>query len=130
MYDILQLNDMILPELKEIADKLKIRGADKLEKQELILKVLDAQALNPVVQEESERSKDRMKKPRLRKPIDPDLKAKTEKGDSDMLNSSEEEEGAVSRNVSEESELNKESSNGESANTYETTSNYERTTDE
>ena len=47
MYDILQLNDMILPELQEVAEKLKIKGSDKLEKQELILKVLDAQALNP-----------------------------------------------------------------------------------
>ena len=43
---------MILPELKKVADKLKIKGVDKLEKQELILKVLDAQALNPSAAQE------------------------------------------------------------------------------
>ena len=54
MYDILQLNDMILPELKDIAENLKIKGADQMEKQELILKVLDAQALNPAAPAEAE----------------------------------------------------------------------------
>jgi transcription termination factor Rho len=77
MYDILQLNDLILPELRELAQKLKIKGGDKLEKQDLILKILDAQALNPEVQAESAKPKDKMKKPRTRKPIDPDLKTKT-----------------------------------------------------
>ena len=37
MYDILQLNEMILPELRDISEKLKIKGTEKLEKQELIL---------------------------------------------------------------------------------------------
>src|SRR5688572_2073816 len=110
MYDILQLNDMILPELKEIADKLKIKGSDKLEKQELILKVLDAQALNPSASQETDRPKDKMKKPRLRKPIDPDLKSKTDK-DDDLLE--DEEESSTSETVREVSESNNESSNGE-----------------
>ncbi len=80
MYDILQLNDMILPELKEIADKLKIKGTDKLEKQELILKVLDAQALSTdAATTEKPKEKDKPKKTRARKPIDPDLKPKPEK---------------------------------------------------
>ena len=78
MYDILQLNDMILPELREVAEKLKVKGSDKLEKQELILKVLDAQALNPAAQAETDKPKATAKKPRPRKPIDPDLKEKTE----------------------------------------------------
>ncbi len=81
MYDILQLNDMILPELKEIAEKLKIKGTDKLEKQAIILKILDAQALSPELQaasEEAPKDKDK-KKTRARKPIDPDLKKKAEK---------------------------------------------------
>ncbi|NNC94360.1 MAG: transcription termination factor Rho [Chitinophagales bacterium] len=47
MYDILQLNEMILPELKEIAGDLKIKNAKNLEKTELIHKILDAQALQP-----------------------------------------------------------------------------------
>lgn len=35
MYDILQLNDMILPELLEVAEKLKIKNSGNLEKQDL-----------------------------------------------------------------------------------------------
>jgi transcription termination factor Rho len=45
MYDILQLNDMLVPELQDIADQLKIHNFKKLEKQELIYKILDKQAL-------------------------------------------------------------------------------------
>ena len=78
MYDILQLNDMILPELREIAEKLKVKASEKMEKQDLILKILDAQALNPEVQEEAHKAKDKAKKPRTRKPIDPELKKKEE----------------------------------------------------
>lgn len=45
MYDILQLNDMLLPELQDIADELKIQDSKKLNKQELVYKILDKQAL-------------------------------------------------------------------------------------
>jgi transcription termination factor Rho len=45
MYDILQLNDMLVPELLDIAEQLKIAGAKKLEKQDLVYKILDKQAL-------------------------------------------------------------------------------------
>lgn len=45
MYDILQLNDMIVPELLDIAEKLDISNAKKLEKQDLIYKILDKQAV-------------------------------------------------------------------------------------
>jgi transcription termination factor Rho len=45
MYDILQLNDMLVPELLDIAEQLKITGVKKLEKQELIYKILDKQAI-------------------------------------------------------------------------------------
>ena len=46
MYDILQLNDMLVPELLDIAEQLKISGAKKLDKQELVYKILDKQALS------------------------------------------------------------------------------------
>ena len=36
MYDILQLNDMLVPELKEIAEKLEIANYKKLAKQDFI----------------------------------------------------------------------------------------------
>ena len=45
MYDILQLNDMLVPELLNIAEQLKIAGAKKLDKQELVYKILDKQAV-------------------------------------------------------------------------------------
>jgi len=45
MYDILQLNDMLVPELLDIAEQLDISNAKKLDKQELIYKILDKQAI-------------------------------------------------------------------------------------
>ena len=45
MYDILQLNDMIVPELLDIAEQLKIPNAKKMNKQELVYKILDNQAI-------------------------------------------------------------------------------------
>jgi transcription termination factor Rho len=45
MYDILQLNDMLVPELLDIAEQLKIPNAKKLDKQELVYKILDKQAV-------------------------------------------------------------------------------------
>lgn len=45
MYDILQLNDMLVPELLDIAEQLKIPNAKKLDKQELVYKILDKQAI-------------------------------------------------------------------------------------
>jgi transcription termination factor Rho len=45
MYDILQLNDMLVPELLDIAEQLKIPNAKKLNKQELVYKILDSQAI-------------------------------------------------------------------------------------
>jgi transcription termination factor Rho len=46
MYDILQLNDMLVPELKDLAERLGLKGYKRLNKQELIYKILDEQALN------------------------------------------------------------------------------------
>ena len=45
MYDILQLNDMLVPELLDIAENLKILNPKKLGKQDLIYKILDKQAI-------------------------------------------------------------------------------------
>lgn len=47
MYDILQLNDMLVPELHDIAEHLSIPDAKHLNKQDLIYKILDKQALTP-----------------------------------------------------------------------------------
>lgn len=45
MLDILQLNDMLVPELRELAEKLGLKGYKRLNKQELIYKILDHQAI-------------------------------------------------------------------------------------
>ncbi len=128
MYDILQLNDMILPELREIGDTLKIKNADKLEKQELILKILDAQALSPTAQAEADKPKDKMKKPRTRKPIDPDLKSKADKPEGETGEIPAVEEAAEDTQQTSTSEV--EVSNDEINSGFENTSNYERTNDE
>ena len=62
MYDISQLNDMLVPELLDIAEELKISNPKKLEKQDLIYKILDAQASKASETKE-------VKKTRTRKPI-------------------------------------------------------------
>jgi transcription termination factor Rho len=45
MYDILQLNDMLVPELLDIAEQLNIPNTKKMDKQELVYKILDGQAI-------------------------------------------------------------------------------------
>ena len=57
MYDILQLNEMLVPELKQVAEQLDIDGFKKLTKQELIYKILDQQAISGASEEE-ERKKE------------------------------------------------------------------------
>ncbi len=45
MYDILQLNDMLVPELRDIAEQLGLKSYKRLSKQELVYKILDEQAI-------------------------------------------------------------------------------------
>jgi len=45
MYDILELNKMLVPELKEIAKNLNIKRLETLRKQDLVYKILDQQAI-------------------------------------------------------------------------------------
>jgi transcription termination factor Rho len=45
-YDILQLNDMLVPELLDVAENLKIKNSRTMDKQTLIYKILDHQALD------------------------------------------------------------------------------------
>ncbi len=61
MYDIIALDSMELPELKDIAKQLNIPKVDKFSKQEIIYKILDYQALNPT-QEILEQEKKSVKK--------------------------------------------------------------------
>lgn len=78
MYDILQLNDMLVPELKEIADQLKIENYKNLDKQDLIYKILDHQAMTPEGGADSRSRKNPRKKTPHPKPEDVPLKTENE----------------------------------------------------
>ncbi|MGC4101050.1 transcription termination factor Rho [Ferruginibacter sp.] len=57
MYDISQLNDLLVPELLDIADQLTISNAKKLNKQDLINQILDKQSLMSTAKNEEEKPK-------------------------------------------------------------------------
>ncbi|MFH1319471.1 MAG: transcription termination factor Rho [Bacteroidota bacterium] len=61
MYDILELNKMLVSELKKIADILDINKYESLKKDDLIYKILDHQAVNPP--EENISAKEDIKQP-------------------------------------------------------------------
>ncbi len=67
MYDILQLNDMLVPELLDIAEQQDISNAKKLEKQELIYKILDKQTIMST--EKKEADVEKTKRKRVAKPV-------------------------------------------------------------
>lgn len=48
MYNIGELNQKLISELRELAEKFKIKSYKTLSKEELIYKILDQQALLPV----------------------------------------------------------------------------------
>ncbi len=62
MYDILQLNDLLVPELLDIAEQLSISNAKKLNKQDLIYKILDKQAIMNAAQKPTEDDKPKRKR--------------------------------------------------------------------
>jgi transcription termination factor Rho len=56
MYDILELNKKVLPELREIAKELDIPKVELLKKQDLIYKILDQQALKNSLERKIEKT--------------------------------------------------------------------------
>jgi len=71
MYDILELNKKLLPELKEIAKQLNIKRVESLKKQDLIYKILDQQAINA---SQNSKNQDKNRKIELKKPVDQPVK--------------------------------------------------------
>ena len=65
MYDILQLNDMLVPELLDIAEQLKIPGSKKLDKQELVYKILDKQAVTASETKSTDAADEKPKRKRI-----------------------------------------------------------------
>ncbi|MFO7978525.1 MAG: transcription termination factor Rho [Bacteroidales bacterium] len=70
MYDIVELNSKLLTELRDIAKGLDIKKVESYKKQDLIYKILDAQALNPskVLEETPDTSDRDAQRPRKRVP--------------------------------------------------------------
>lgn len=64
MYNIIDLNGMSIPELREVADKLTIPDYEDLRKKDLILKILDVQALKPLASKSENKSGDDFNKNR------------------------------------------------------------------
>ena len=82
MYDIISLGNKDLQEIKEIARQLNIPKVDKLNKQELVYKILDYQALNPskdiLDQEKKTTVRREFRQRRQRTPGRPKIKPVTE----------------------------------------------------
>lgn len=76
-YDINQLQDMIVPELNDIAEQLGVANFKKLEKQELIYKIIDKQAATASEGATESAPTKRIKKARVKKAIAADDTAPT-----------------------------------------------------
>ena len=64
-YNILELNEKLLPELQSIAEELGIKKVSSLKKEELVYRILDEQAISYAgIQAEKMKEKE-AKKPRL-----------------------------------------------------------------
>ncbi|HTO15484.1 MAG TPA: transcription termination factor Rho [Edaphocola sp.] len=74
-YDINQLQDMIVPELNDIAEELGVKNFKKLEKQELIFKIIDQQASTAAEEPVEKKPKKTVKKKSTIKksPIKPEV---------------------------------------------------------
>ncbi len=85
MYDILELNKKLLPELRQIAKDLKIKRVESFKKQDLIYKILDEQAIQSTQPKKTSKPE---RKPKSVNPRRPRVnKAKSEEGSSKTINS-------------------------------------------
>ena len=71
MYDILQLNDLLVPELVDIAEGLSIPNSKKMNKQDLVYKILDKQAV--MTAEKSSPEGEKPKRKRIVKAATPNV---------------------------------------------------------
>ncbi len=71
MYDILQLNDMLVPELLDIAEQKNISNAKTLDKQDLIYQILDKQTLMNNTEDNAEKKAAIGDKPRRKRIVKP-----------------------------------------------------------
>src|ERR1035437_2253416 len=78
MYDIIELNNKLATELKDIAKELNVPKYEALKKQELIYKILDQQALHPAPEDLQIEKKERSRIFRPKKKIVPEHHLKPE----------------------------------------------------
>ncbi len=79
MYDILELNKKLLPDLRQIAKELKIKRVESLRKQDLIYKILDQQAITATESKRGEKKTSKERKPQAERSKKETGKAKREK---------------------------------------------------
>ncbi len=99
MFDILQLNDMLVPELRELAEQLGLKGYKRLNKQELIYKILDHQAVSGESEEEQASSNEPQPTPKGNKSSSrqwSSQKQKEKEQAPDTTNENENENGSAS----------------------------------
>lgn len=109
MLDILQLNDMLVPELKDLAEKLGLKSYKRLSKQDLIYKILDHQAVNGKTATTAPEKEDKPKKaraPRGKKVTDDKVKE-----DKPSKKSSAEQESKSSHDKTDQPKKDNNSSN-------------------
>ena len=109
MYDILQLNEKLVPELREIAEHLEIKSYKKLTKQNLIYEILERQAITGGVtakskSENGEPAADKPRKKRKRKVLVEDEKPAGKKKEAESKPAEPEPEPEAKKAKPEESE--------------------------
>lgn len=119
MYDIKELSGKLLPELKEIAQKLNIKKTN-LKKQDLIYKILDEQAVKPevVVKKEVSPAPEKKEKPKPKRAVKKETPVKAEVTKSKEVVEAKEKKESTNNNSNKKREQrpnkSKESSNGPS----------------
>lgn len=68
MYDILELNKMLVADLRQIAKDLKIKRVDSLRKQDIIYKILDQQAISATESKKSTKKETKETSPKSQAP--------------------------------------------------------------
>jgi transcription termination factor Rho len=99
-YDIVQLNDMLVPELLDIAENMGISDTKKIEKQDLVYRILDKQATVEAHAEPEEGKKPARKpvrKPKVIKKKEEEPAASTEEGPKPEKTNQEEEKNAPAK---------------------------------
>lgn len=84
MYDILELSDKLVAELREIAKGLNIEHYEGLKKQDLIYKILDHQAIHPELAKAKKQEKAKPEKVKEDKPKAEKKKVSLKKLEQDL----------------------------------------------